>query len=83
MLQDMIGQALNEGDQVAVPIGLGQMGVGQVVAVSSGLVNPAAPNQPAFPTVTIAINISINSQSNGRVAGITKVAGAPPKGIVE
>lgn len=81
MLQDMIGQPLAEGDQVAIPIGFGSMGVGQVVAVGSGLVNPAAPNQPALPTITVAINISINSQPNGRIAGITKI-GAAPKGIV-
>lgn len=80
IVQDMIGQPLGEGDPVAVPIGFGQMGVGQIIAISSGLVNPAAPNQPAVPQVTVMINININVQPNGRVAGITKI-GEAPKGI--
>lgn len=81
MVHDMIGQQLNEGDPVAIPIGFGSMGVGQIVAVSSGLVNLAAPNQPAVPHVTVAITININAQANGRIAGITKLSEAP-KGIV-
>jgi hypothetical protein len=80
LVQDMIGQPLNEGDPVAIPIGFGQMGVGQVVAISSGLVNPAAPNQPAVPHVTVMIHMNINVQPNGRVSGVTKI-GEAPKGI--
>jgi len=80
IVQDMIGQPLHENDQVAIPIGFGQMGVGQVVAVSSGLVNPVNPNMPAVPQVTVMIHININVQPNGRVAGITKISDAP-KGI--
>lgn len=80
IVQDMIGQPLGEGDPVAVPISFGQMGIGQIVAISSGLVNPAAPNQPAVPHVTVMINMNITVQPNGRVSGITKV-GEAPKGI--
>lgn len=80
IVTDMIGQPLGENDPVAIPIGFGQMGVGQVVGISSGLVNPATPNQPAVPQVTISINISVQVQPNGRVAGITKI-GEAPKGI--
>ncbi len=80
IVQDMIGQPLSENDPVALPIGFGQMGVGQVTGISSGLVNPATPNQPALPQVTITLNINLSVQPNGRVAGITKI-GEAPKGI--
>lgn len=85
MVKDMIGQVLNQGDQIGFPIGFGQMGVATVVGISSGLVNPAAPNDLVFPSATVSLQLTIASQPDGRIAGITRVVQAPqqPKGIIE
>lgn len=73
IIHDLVGQPLEEGDQVALPIGFGIQGVGQVVAVTSGLVNPAAPNQQTAPSVVVVINITVPAQPTGKVS-ITKIA---------
>jgi hypothetical protein len=79
MLHDIIGQPIQEGDRVALPLGFGMLGVGQIVAVSSGLVLPGAPNQPTTPQVTVAVQIQLNVQPDGTVGGITKVGGGPER----
>jgi hypothetical protein len=77
---DSIGNVLHEGDQVVVPIGFGQLALGQVLHISSGLINPAQPNQPAVPTITIQLNWQIPALPNNAVPGVVKVPGqAEPK----
>jgi len=85
---DSVGNILHEGDQVVVPIGFGQLALAQVVHISSGLINPAAPNQPAVPTVTVQLNWSIPAQPNNAVPGVVKLPGQkdpetpPDKGVI-
>jgi len=85
---DSIGNVLHEGDQVVVPIGWGQLALGQVVQISSGLINPSNPNQPALPTVTIQLNWQIPSLPNNAVPGVVKLPGQkdpetpPDKGVI-
>jgi len=74
---DSIGNVLHEGDQVVVPIGFGQLALGQVVGISSGLINPAAPNQPAVPTATIQLNWQIPALPNNAVPGVVRLPNQP------
>ena len=85
---DSVGNLLHEGDQVVVPIGFGQLALAQVLKISSGLVNPNAPNQPAVPTVTLQINWQIPALQNNAVPGVVKLPGQnppeppPDKGVI-
>jgi hypothetical protein len=84
---DSIGNVLHEGDQVVIPIGFGQLALGQILTISSGLVNPNAPNQPAVPTVTVQLNWQIPALPNNAVPGVVKIPGQPEpppaKGVIE
>jgi hypothetical protein len=74
---DSVGNTLYEGDQVVVPIGFGQFALAQVVHISSGLVNPNAPNQPAVPVLTVQINWQIPALPNGAAPGVVRLPNQP------
>lgn len=70
---DSVGNVLHEGDQVVVPIGFGQLALAQVVHISSGLVNPNTPNQPAAPVLTVQINWQIPALQNNACPGVVRL----------
>ena len=74
---DSIGNVLHEGDQVVIPIGFGQLALGQVVHISSGLVTSSAPNQPAVPVLTINISWQIPALPNNAVPGVVRLPNQP------
>lgn len=78
MLKDIVGQPINQGDRVALPLGFGMLGVGDVVHISSGLVTIENQNQPTLPTVQVAVLITLQVQPNGVVSGVTRVGGPNP-----
>jgi len=72
-MQDINGNILQEKDMILMPTGFGQMTVGQIEAVSSGLVNPNNPNAPAQPTAVIVFRMPLAIAPNGLLLGVVKL----------
>lgn len=73
--RDSIGNPVQEGDAVAIGIGLGQTSIGQIVRTDSVL----SSNPNSQPMVHIAVTFSLPAAPNGAVAGIVKAVQPTPQ----
>ena len=76
LIRDAIGNTLNENDQVAFPLGMGQLIAGRVVKIDSGLGQiGTAPRQA---TVFVSIVFPLAVDPAGTVGGVLKTATSGP-----
>jgi len=73
--RDVVGNSLQEGDQVAIGLALGQTVLGTVQKVDSVL----SGNPNAQPMVHVAVVFTLPAMANGLVAGIVKAASPAPQ----
>jgi hypothetical protein len=75
-VRDLQGVELNTGDQVLFPLTTGQLVLGQVIQINSGLATPANPQ--AIPSIVIRLDLALPGLPNGIVMGLTKINPPPP-----
>ena len=75
MFRDVVGNSLNEGDQVAIGLALGQTVLGTVQKVDSVL----SGNPNAQPMVHVAVVFTLPAMPNGLVAGVVRAASPTPQ----
>lgn len=73
--RDAAGNPVQEGDVVAIGIGLGQTSIGQIVRTESVL----SSNPNVQPMVHVAVTFSLPAAPNGAVAGIVKAVQPAPQ----
>jgi hypothetical protein len=74
-LKDPSGQEINRGDNVYIPLALGQFGIGKVVDISSGLGAPGTPQ--SIPCLFVDVNLTVPAAPNGLVPGAFKMQPLP------
>ena len=75
MYRDVVGNVIEQGDQVAIGLALGQTVLGTVQKVDSVL----SGNPNAQPMVHVAVVFTLPAMANGLVAGIVKAASPAPQ----
>ena len=75
MFRDVVGNVIEQGDQVAIGLALGQTVLGTVQKVDSVL----SGNPNAQPMVHVAVVFTLPAMANGLVAGIVKAASPAPQ----